>query len=82
MIYKIPISDFEGTGGFKLWLSHKGIETREGKGNYQVIQVYSGSKFGWQVIHRSEKTPEHLTINHKLIPLVKQFYEERKKCQN
>lgn len=78
MTFMIPKSDFEGDDGLKAWLDSEGVETREGKGKYQLLQVYSGSKFGWQVIHRSDHHPDHCSINPKLIPLVRKFLAQRK----
>lgn len=57
---------------FKSWCLANNIATRPGKGLWQVLQVHT-EEFGWQVIFDKLDSPEHFTINEKLIPTVKRF---------
>lgn len=62
---------------FKEWLNTQGCAWREGKGEYQVLQVLT-PKDGWQIIFRRADMPEHYTVNAKLLPLVTRFIRSRK----
>ena len=56
---------------FLTWCDTQNIKHREGKGEYQVCQIfYKGS---WHVIYSRIYMPEHLTIPNKLYNIVKQF---------
>lgn len=60
---------------FKEWLSIKGIQWREGKGSYQVIQVKT--EYGWTPLYDSAKERrEHFTVQDELRPLVNKFIRE------
>ncbi len=55
-----------------------GIQWRDGKGSYQVIQVNTG--YGWTPIYDSSKERrEHFTIQDALRPLVNRFIREAAK---
>lgn len=57
---------------FKSWLKDQKIPYRDGKGEYQVIQVKT-IKFGWQVVYRRKEATEHYSINAKLVSTVEKF---------
>ena len=60
------------------WLREvKQIPYRNGKGDYQVMQVLTVGH-GWQVIFRKAEMPEHFSVNEKLMPLIDEFYRYRK----
>lgn len=61
---------------FLEWCFLNEVETRPGKGEWQVVQVCTPDA-GWQVIFNSRKNPDHYSINAKLIPTVKAFFMER-----
>ena len=52
------------------------IPYRDGKGNFQVLQVLTES--GWGVIFKKASMPEHYSINSNLSPLIERFYLYRK----
>jgi hypothetical protein len=60
---------------FKYWLDEQGIPRRDGKGNYQVMQVMTHK--GWQVVF-DKHTDEHFTVNEVLVPMVVRFIREAK----
>lgn len=60
---------------FKLWCEHRAIQTRPGRGDYQVLQVLT-SKFGWQVVYDRNDAPEHYTVTWPLEMLVKRFIRD------
>lgn len=64
---------------FKAWLDEQSIPHRPGKGPWQELQVLT-EKYGWQVVFSRAEMPEHLSMNEKLTPLVRQFIEETRKC--
>lgn len=58
---------------FKYWLREiKQIPYRDGKGEYQVMQVLTAN-YGWQVVFRKAEMPEHFSVNEKLVPIVNEF---------
>lgn len=57
---------------FKLWLDRKNIAYRDGKGDYELLQVNTPN-FGWQKLYRRHDMSEHITVQDKLVPLVKTF---------
>lgn len=61
---------------FKNWLDENDIPHRDGKGEYEVIQIMT--KDGWQKIYKRLNMPEHLTIQDKIYPLIKRFLKEQK----
>ena len=69
LLHKSKLDEFE------CWCSLYGIETRPGKGEWQVLQV-KDPKYGWQVVFDRKDSPEHYTINDKLRNLVWNFIKE------
>lgn len=63
--------------GFKSWLTLKQIPCRPGKGAWQILQVQT-KHHGWQAVFERIQMPEHVTVNEKLIPLVRAFIRESK----
>ncbi|MEL5392843.1 hypothetical protein [Serratia nevei] len=63
--------------GFKEWLTDNGVEWRDGKGGYQVIQIRTIR--GWSAIYDSDKERrEHYTVQDDIKPLVSKFVYGRK----
>lgn len=62
---------------FKAWLDYKWIPYREGKGKWQVLQVFT-NEYGWQCIFSKLNAPEHFSVNEKLMPTVRKFLNETK----
>ena len=58
---------------FKAWLTDHGIEYRDGRGAYQILQVYIEGK-GWQGVHEKDKG-DHYTIHGPLLNVVKDFVD-------
>lgn len=68
-------------GDFARWLLGQGIQTREGRGDYQVLQVLW--KKNWQVIYERSDTHAGHPIVHMTVPtpiehLAERFYRERR----
>ena len=62
----------------KEWLREvQQIPYRDGKGDYQVLQILTDGA-GWQVVFAKKDMPEHYSVNDKLMPLIRRFYEYRK----
>jgi len=57
---------------FKAFCEERNIETRPGKGAYQVLQVFVPAKNMYGVLHRREST-KFLTIGKALFPLVRLY---------
>lgn len=53
------------------WCSRNHIETRPGRGAYQLLQVYYAGL--WSVIYERNHMPEHVTIPQSLIGVVHKF---------
>lgn len=71
-------------GDFARWCLANGIETREGRGDYQVLQVRH--KKTWQVIYERSDTHAgnpiiHMTVPTPIEPLVRRFLKDRKETQ-
>ena len=62
---------------FKRFLRDEAIAYRDGKGQYQVLQVQTPES-GWQVVFSKGSMPEHYSVNSALMPLVRMFYNKRK----
>ena len=56
---------------FKSWLADHGLDYRDGKGAYQVLQVFL-PKYGWQAMHE-KLTGDHYTIHGPLLKVVNDF---------
>lgn len=63
---------------FKAFCEERTIETRPGKGAYQVLQVFIPAKNMYGVLHRRDST-EFLTIGKALFPLVRLYLSLRGK---
>ena len=61
---------------FKIWLEDNEIPWRKGKGDWQVLQVYTNN--GWQVLYSRLDMPEHYTVQDKLMPIVRKFLKDHK----
>ena len=62
---------------FKRWLQTQGIAYRDGKGDYQVIQV-EHPEHGYLVIYEKLDSKEHYSVPWKLTPIVIAFIEGKK----
>lgn len=61
---------------FKEWLDRKHIQWREGKGEFQVIQVaLPGNQ--WGVVYDRITAPEHYTVTAPMESLVRRFIQAR-----
>jgi hypothetical protein len=59
---------------FKQWLSKKGIQHREGRGDFQVLQVaLPGNQ--WGVVYDRITAPEHYTVTAPMESLVRRFIQ-------
>lgn len=61
---------------FKSWCEANGFECRDGRGDYQVLQVKVDAK--WHVVYARNYMPEHLTVPRPLINMVNKFMREKK----
>jgi hypothetical protein len=59
---------------FIRYLDEVEIPHRPGKGEYQILQVYTESH-GWRVVHKRLDMKEHYTVDERLVPLVKRFID-------
>lgn len=78
----LHVKDLEA---FKTWLTAEGIEHRDGRGIYQVIQIYWAQ--GWRVIYERENTHAgkalvHYTVPFELTGLVRRFIHQKKAAIN
>lgn len=62
---------------FKAWMDESLIQYRDGKGDFQVLQVMTANN-GWQCIYDRIDAPEHYTVQEKLMPTVIAFLRSRK----
>ncbi|MHC3123191.1 hypothetical protein [Acinetobacter sp. GN11] len=60
---------------FKSWLIENQIQYREGKGDFQVLQVEAKDRF-YPIYDRFQG--DHLTAQRELIPLVKRYIASEK----
>ena len=63
--------------GFKQYLDSKEIAYREGKGDYQILQV-KHPQHGWLVIYEKLDAKEHYSVPWKLTGLVEAFIKAAK----
>jgi len=61
---------------FKAWLDKEGVAYRPGKGEYQVLQVFTPTD-GFQVLFIKKGYEEYYTHNEKLQPTITRFYNEQ-----
>lgn len=59
---------------FKAWLTAQGIEFRDGRGEYEVLQIRQPPH--WIPLYRRDRG-EHLTTQTRLVPLVELFLKEK-----
>ena len=57
---------------FKAFLDSKGIEHREGKGTWEVLQVWNRGSERFDVIH-TRMRGDHFSVPQPLLKLVKKF---------
>lgn len=75
LLHKSKLQDF------RLWLAQQGIAFREGRGEYQVMQVQAvGGLHGrhWQCIFDRDSATEHYTVASPLERLVTRYIIDRK----
>lgn len=68
-------------GDFAMWCRVNGIETREGRGDFQVLQVRKGKN--WQTIYERMDTHAGNEIVHMTVPtpienIVRRFISDKK----
>lgn len=61
---------------FKEYCNDNGIAYRDGKGNYQVLQVMTTK--GWKVIYKRDDMPEHFTVDDNVMPIVREYLQSKK----
>lgn len=59
---------------FKDWLDRKRIQRREGKGEFQVMQV-AWPDGQWNCVYDRIDAPEHYTVTRPMEPLVRRFIQ-------
>lgn len=62
---------------FVQWLQNKGIQYRDPRGVYQVLQVLT-PKASWQCIFNRDRAPEHYTVAQPLEGMVQNFIRDSK----
>lgn len=67
---------------FKLWLVANGHQWRDGRGNYQVIQVQLAGQLDWHVVYCRETSTQHYSVPWPLVATVLQFVADNKKRKN
>lgn len=66
---------------FKEWLDDEGTAWRDGRGDYQVIQIYLPTG-QWACVYSRHDMPEHYTTDRRLDSFVKQFIRDMKEKKN
>jgi hypothetical protein len=61
---------------FKAWLDRKGIKSRDGIGEFQVMQV-AWPADQWNCVYDRIHAPEHYTVTRPMEPLVRRFIQAR-----
>lgn len=61
----------------KEWLDRNGFVWREGRGDWQIMQIQIQAP-GWHVLFERLKMPEHVTVPDPLLPLIYRFIREYK----
>jgi hypothetical protein len=74
LLHKSKIDDF------KTWLDLTETPYRDGKGEWQALQVKT-AKHGWQVVYSRADMPEHYTVSESLAPLVRAFIRDAKNSE-
>jgi hypothetical protein len=62
---------------FREWCGANGFECRDGRGEYQVLQIKKGTQ--WHVLYERAYMPEHLTVPIPLLSIVRRFIATTKK---
>lgn len=62
---------------FKEWLTSQGIQHRQAKGDWQVLQVAIGGG-QWAGVYCRLDMPEHYTVDRRLDGLVRKFCNSRR----
>jgi len=62
---------------FKTWLDQNEIPHRPGKGDWEVLQVFT-EKSNWQRVFERLDMKEHYSVNEKLLPIVRRFIHDSK----
>lgn len=56
----------------------KQLQTREGRGDYQLAQIQPRGSKDWHVLYSRIHMPEHVTVPDPLVPLVCNFIRSTK----
>lgn len=69
---------------FKKWLEAQDIPFRDGRGAYQVLQVWvpHKGKYNWSCVYSRDEMPEHYTAQEHLLPTVRRFINDLKIAKN
>ena len=59
---------------FKAWLTEHDIPHRPGKGAYELLQVLD--KGAWHKLYVRDRMPEQVTVQDRLMPLVRLFLND------
>lgn len=62
---------------FRAWCERQRIDVREGRGDWQVLQVKIGAD--WLAVFARGYMPEHYTTENRLIPTVRRFIRETRR---
>lgn len=65
---------------FAQWMTDEDIPWREGRGEYEILQVQLPNG-GWACLYRRENMPEHVTVDKRLVELVHAFLSQTKRPQ-
>lgn len=67
---------------FKDWLTQRGVAHRPTNADWQMLQVRltpRNQPAYWAAVYRRAELKEHLSVDHRLEPLVRQFISDRRK---
>lgn len=62
----------------KLWLNAQGISWREGRGDWQLMQIRQPGRTQWDVIYERLEMKEHVTVVRPLEAMIHKFIQESK----
>ena len=65
---------------FKKWCERKGIATKPGSGEYQVLQVRTGRNT-WLGIYKKLSAKEHYSVDRRMNGLIKKFINDQKEAE-
>lgn len=63
---------------FKEWMNSKGIEWRDPRGDYQVIQIKIPNNTQWACVYERGHMPEHYTTDYRIDGIVHKFIKDTK----